>query len=175
MRDSDSGFTSKTRITVAALSLSASAFVGLVLSEGYTDRAVIPTKNDRPTVGFGSTFRDDGTPVQIGDTITPPKAVERTFSHIANSELGLKRCVTGKMTQVEYDVLVDFAYQYGVSATCRSSMVRYINAGRYPEACEAYLLYRFSGGFDCSTPGNRVCAGVWARNLERREKCLASD
>lgn len=165
---------SKPRMVIAALSLSAAAFVGIMISEDYTDRAVIPTKNDRPTVGFGSTFRDDGTPVQMGDTITPPKAVARSFNHIVASETGLKRCVTGAMTQGEYDVLVDFAYQYGVAATCRSSMVRHTNAGRYAEACEAYLLYRFSGGFDCSTPGNRICAGVWTRNVERRAKCLAA-
>jgi GH24 family phage-related lysozyme (muramidase) len=164
----------KPRLVIAALSLSAAGFVAIVVDEGYTDRAVVPTKNDRPTVGFGSTFRDDGSPVQMGDTITPPKAVARSAAHIARDEAGLKACVTGPMTQGEYDVLVSFAYQYGAPATCRSSMVRHINAGRYAESCEAYLLYRFSGGYDCSVPGNRICAGVWKRNVERRAKCLES-
>jgi len=162
------------RLVIAALSLSAAGFVGILANEGYTEQAIVPTKNDRPTVGFGSTFRPDGSPVMLGDTITPAEAVQRSFKHIERSESGLKACVTGALSQAEYDVLVDFAYQYGVSATCRSSMVRHINAGRYSESCDAYLLYKFSGGFDCSTPGNRVCAGVWARNLERRAKCVAA-
>lgn len=160
------------RMAVGALSLSAAAFGGLVLHESYTDRAIVPTKNDRWTVGFGSTFRDDGTPVQPGDTITPPRAIARSLAHIAKDEAGLKRCITAPLHQAEYDTLVDFAYQYGVAATCGSSMVRHANAGRYVQACEAYTLYKFSGGFDCSLPGNRVCAGVWKRNLERKAKCL---
>lgn len=162
------------RIAIGALGLSAAAFVGLITHESYTDRAIIPTINDRPTVGFGSTFRDDGTPVRLGDTIKPVQAVQRSAAHIAKDEAGLKRCVTGPLHQVEYDILVDFAYQYGVPTTCSSSMVRHINAGRYREACGAYLLYKFSGGFDCSTPGNRRCAGVWTRQLERHAKCMAA-
>jgi lysozyme len=160
------------RLAVSALSLSLAGFVGLVAHESYTDKAIVPTKNDRPTVGFGSTFRDDGSPVQMGDTITPPRAIARSAAHIAKDEAGLKRCVTGPMSQVEYDVLVDFAYQYGVAAACLSSMVRETNAGNYVAACNAYTLYKRSGGFDCSTPGNKICAGVWKRSLERQAKCL---
>ncbi len=40
------------RRTVAGLTLSAAALVGIVLHEGYTDRAVIPVKGDVPTIGF---------------------------------------------------------------------------------------------------------------------------
>jgi len=60
------------RTTVAALGLSAAALVDLVLHEGYSDRAIIPVKGDVPTLGFGSTTRADGSPVRLGDTITPP-------------------------------------------------------------------------------------------------------
>ena len=162
------------RIAFAALTLSAAGFAGLVLEESYTSSAVVPTKGDRPTVGFGSTFRDDGTPVQMGDTLTPARAVARSVAHIAKDESGLRKCVTGAMSQVEYDILVKFSYQYGVYATCNSSMVRNINAGNYKLACEGYTLYKFSAGYDCSTPGNRTCGGVWTRNLERREQCLAA-
>jgi GH24 family phage-related lysozyme (muramidase) len=166
------------RNTIGAVTLSAAALVAILTSEHYTDRAVIPTKNDRPTVGFGSTFRDDGSPVKLGDTIQPVEAVQRSFKHIAKDEAHLKRCVTGKLSQTEYDVLVDFAYQYGTEATCRSSMVRNINAGRYVESCNAYPLYKFSGGYDCSTlvngKPNKRCWGVWLRNLERRDRCLSA-
>ncbi|MHB8981451.1 glycoside hydrolase family protein [Thiobacillus sp.] len=162
------------RMPIAALALSAAGFAGIAVNEHYTERAIIPTKNDRPTVGLGSTFRDDGTPVRMGDTITPVKAIVRSINHIAKDEAGLKRCVTAPVSQAEYDVLVDFAYQYGVQKTCASSMVRNINAGKYVEACNAYTLYKYSGGFDCSVPNNKVCSGVWKRNLERHQRCLGS-
>lgn len=170
----------RARIAVALLTLSASGLVGIVLHEGYTEKAVIPTKGDRPTVGHGSTFRDDGTPVQMGDTITPPKALARTRTHINNDEAGLKRCVTAPLNQVEYDILVDFAYQYGVARTCSSSMVANVNRGHYAAACGSYTAYRLSGTdrYDCSTlvngKPNQRCWGVWQRNLERQAQCLAA-
>lgn len=169
----------KRRTAIGALVLSASALVAIITSESYTETAVVPTKNDRPTVGFGSTFRDDGSPVRLGDTIKPVQAVKRTLAHINKDEARLKRCVTGELFQGEYDVLVDFSYQYGVAATCSSSMVKHINAGNYVAACNAYPLYKRSGGYDCSTlingKPNKRCWGVWTRNLERQAECqLAS-
>lgn len=165
------------RVAVAALSLSAAGFGAIVVRENYVGEAMIPTKGDRPTVGLGSTFRDDGTPVQMGDTITPVRAIVRSIKHIEKDERGLKKCVTAPMTQGEYDVLVDFSYQYGAAATCSSSMVRYTNAGQYAQACQAYTLYKRSQGRDCSRPENwgpHGCKGVWVGNLVRRDRCLAA-
>jgi lysozyme len=159
------------RNAVAALSLSAAALVGLLAHEGYSDRAIIPVAGDRPTVGFGSTFREDGAPVRMGDTITPPKAVARSYAHIAKDEAGIKACITAPLTQGGYDTMVDFAYQYGVPTLCKSSMVREANAGRYKEACDAYLLYKRVAGRDCSIRANG-CYGVWTRSQDRQRRCL---
>ena len=68
--------TTRQRIGIAALALSAMGLVKLVNDESFTPVAVIPVQGDRPTVGFGSTFRDDGSPVQMGDTITVPQALK---------------------------------------------------------------------------------------------------
>jgi len=160
----------KVRVAVAALSLSAAGFVGLVQHEGFTETAIIPVKGDRPTVGFGSTFRDDGSPVQLGDTITAPQAVKRSYNHIARDESQLKQCVTAPLTQYEYDTLVDHAYQYGAAATCRSTVVRLVNQHRYEDACEAYTRWKYVAGRDCSIRSNG-CYGVWLRSLERVKKC----
>jgi GH24 family phage-related lysozyme (muramidase) len=159
------------RTAIAALSLSASALVGLLAHEGYSDKPIIPVAGDRWTIGFGSTFREDGSPVRPGDRITPPQAVRRSYAHIAKDEAGLKKCVTAPMSQAEYDTLVDFAYQYGVPTACASSIVKFTNEHRYKEACDAYLLYRFVAKRDCSIRSNG-CFGVWTRSQERQKKCL---
>lgn len=164
--------TINSKLSIYAVSLSAAAFVALVSSEGWTDRAVIPVKGDVPTVGPGLTKRPDGSPVQMGDTITPVQGVQRSLAHIQKSELALKKCITAPVSQAEYDILVDFAYQYGENATCKSSMVKYINQGEYALSCGSYLNYRFVAKFDCSTPGNKQCPGVWTRSKERHTKCL---
>lgn len=166
------------RASIASLSLSAAALVALLGDEGWSNKAVIPVKNDRATVGFGSTFRDDGSPVQMGDTITPPQALKRSYKHIEKDERGLKQCVTADLHQDEYNMLVDHSYQYGVGKTCASAMVRLVNAGQYQQACEAHTRYRFAGGYDCSTlingRPNQRCYGVYERSLKRRDKCLAA-
>lgn len=161
-----------TRRAIAGLSLSAAAFVGLVAHEGYSDRAIVPVEGDRPTVGFGSTFRDDGTPVKMGDTITPPRAVARSYAHIQKDESQLRQCITAPLHQLEYDLLVDHAYQFGAGATCNSTVVRLTNAQRYREACEAHLMWKRVAGRDCSVRANG-CFGVWLRAINRRDKCLS--
>ncbi len=170
--------TIKQRIAVGALSLSAIGLVKLISDESFTPKAIIPTKGDRPTVGFGSTYRDDGTPVQMGDTITVPQALKRTLEHIDKDETRLRLCVTAPVTQIEWDTLVNHEYQYGSTATCKSSMVRLVNAGDYAGACQAYLQYRFAAGYDCSTlvngKPNKRCYGVYQRSKDRRDQCMAA-
>jgi GH24 family phage-related lysozyme (muramidase) len=165
---------SKTRIAVAALSLSAAAFVGIVVDEGYAEKAMVPTRNDRPTVGFGSTFHEDGSPVKMGDTVTPVRALVKAQSHVARTEKIFQQSLAGaRLHPGEYDIYMNWVYQYGTGAWAKSSMRAHILAGEYRQACDALLRYRFSGGYDCSTPGNKVCAGVWTRQLTRHAQCMA--
>lgn len=189
--------TMKPRIAIAVISLSAAGFAGLLVHEGYTDKAVIPVKGDRPTVGFGSTFKEDGSPVQLGDTITPHKAIQRSLVHISKDESQLKQCVTSPLHQHEYDTLVKHAYQYGAGTTCSSSVVRLTNQGKYAEACKAYLNFKYMTSakpfpgwepfrfdakgqpirwrFDCTTPGNKICAGVGKRSIDNMNSCLGAE
>lgn len=163
------------RRLVAALSLSAAALVGLVLSEGYTSTAVVPVQGDRPTIGFGSTFHEDGRPVAITDTTTPQRALVKAYAHISKEEAAFRRSLPGvELFQAEYDLYIDFIYQYGSVTWWASSMRRHLLAGEYVKACDALLLYKRAGGYDCSTPGNKRCAGVWTRQLERHAQCMAA-
>jgi lysozyme len=162
----------KARIYIGALSLSAAALIAMWDREGWTETAVIPVKGDVPTVGPGLTKRPDGTPVRMGDTIKPLDGARRSLAHIQKDEAGVKRCLTAPLHQVEYDLAVDFAYQYGVATLCKSTIVREANAGNYRASCDAYLLYRFVAGRDCAVPANG-CRGVWLRSQARHQKCMA--
>lgn len=157
---------------VAALSVSAVLLVSLAVQEGYTDKAVIPVTGDVPTYGFGMTHRADGTPVQMGDKTNPVEAIQRSLAHVQKDERGMKRCVTAPLSQVEYDLMLDFSYQYGINRLCNSTMVKKANAGDYLGSCAAYLEYKKVKGYDCSTPGNKRCFGVWARSLDRYNDCM---
>jgi lysozyme len=164
---------SKARIMVASLALSAAGFIGLVSSESFTDNAVIPTKNDRPTVGYGSTYWEDGRPVKMGEKITPVRALHVAQAHITKEEISFRKSLPGvKLSQDEYDIYMDWVYQYGTGAWSGSSMRTNLLRGDYVASCTAMLKYKYSGGYDCSVPGNRICAGVWIRQQERVKKCL---
>lgn len=163
------------RVLVTSLTLSATGFLGIVLREDYVDRAMVPTAGDRPTIGFGSTFHEDGRPVAMGDKTTPVRALVKAREHISKEEAIFRQSLaSASLHQQEFDLYMDWTYQYGTGAWTTSSMRREILAGRYEAACKALLLYKKAGGYDCSTPGNKVCAGVWTRQLERHAKCMAS-
>ena len=163
------------RIAVTVLSLSAAGFATWQASEGYTPVAVIPTKGDVPTIGHGSTRYEDGLPVRMGDTITPARAEVLARNLNSQAEKQFAASLPGvKLYQDEFDIYMDFTGQYGVGNWRSSSMRRDLMAGNYAQACHDLLKYRYAAGFDCSTPGNKRCAGVWTRQLERHAKCMAA-
>ena len=120
------------RKAIAAISLSAAALVSLVVSESYTDKAVIPVPGDVPTLGFGTTSG-----VKMGDTIKPPQALARALTDIQKFEGALKTCVKVPLTQNEYDAYLQLSYNIGSGAFCGSTLVRKLNAYDYAGACEA--------------------------------------
>ena len=166
---------SRQRIAVALLGMSAAGFATWQASEGFTSTAVIPTKGDVPTIGHGSTRYEDGRPVKMGDTITRPRAELLARNLLTQDEKRFAASLPGVgLHQVEFDLYMDFVGQYGIGNWRASSMRRDLLAGNYPQACTDLLKYRYAAGFDCSTPGNRRCPGVWTRQLERYAKCMAA-
>ena len=176
---------SRNRIAVGLLTMSLAGFGAWKASEGYTDTAVIPTKGDVPTIGHGSTRYEDGTPVKLTDAPITRKRAEALALNLHDEEARRFRAsLPGvKLTQGEFDVYLDFTGQYGIGNWRQSSMRRHLLAtvqapvdrqpGYYRAACDALLRYRYAAGYDCSTPGNRRCPGVWTRQKKRHSKCLA--
>jgi lysozyme len=182
------------RATIGSLVLSAASLIGIAVNEGYKDAAYVPTKGDVPTIGFGTTTRPDGTPVQLGDRTNPVEALQRKARDLVKFEGAVRQCVKVPLYQHEYDAYVDMAYNIGSGAFCASTLVRRLNAEDYAGACKAVLDFRYitdsTGGpgwvpykwdaqgrpirwkFDCSTPGNKVCAGLWGRRLATHKQCL---
>lgn len=129
------------RTQLASLTLSAAALVGIALHEGYSDRAYTPVPGDVPTIGFGTTQG-----VKPGDTITPPKALQRALQDVQQYEGAIKRCVTVPLHQREYDAYTSLTYNIGQTAFCGSTLVRKLNAQDYEGACKEILRWdRFKG------------------------------
>lgn len=148
------------RAHLAGLTLSAAALVGLALSEGYTDRAVQPLPGDKWTVGFGTTDN-----VKPGDTISPPKALERKLRDVQAFEGALKQCVTVPLAQHEYDAYVSLAYNIGSTAFCNSTLVRLLNTQDYKGACDQILRWdKFKG---------QPVRGLTQRRQREHQQCIS--
>lgn len=132
----------KTRIAVAALSLSATALVGLALHEGYRGEAYVPVAGDRPTLGFG-----DAQGVKMGDKTTPVRALVRLNAQAEAFQRELRACIGDvPMFQHEWDAVVSWTFNVGSEAACGSTLVRKLQAGDYAGACKELLRWdRFKG------------------------------
>ena len=166
---------SKTKYAVTALAASAAFFAGLMRYEGYRAAPYRDTAGV-PTIGIGSTQYPDGRRVGMGDkAVTREQALAMAQHHVSKDEAVFRRSLPGvALAQAEYDLYLDFMYQYGQGAWHKSSMRRLLLAGQHRQACDALLRWRFAGGKDCSVRQNG-CYGVWTRQLERHKKCVEAN
>ena len=148
------------RQDIAAISLSATALVAIVLHEGYRGDAYIPLAGDVPTIGFGTTSG-----VKLGDRITPEKALQVAMKDVQQFEGAVKSCVTVPLSQNEYDAFTSLAYNIGSGAFCKSTLVKKLNANDYIGACNEILKWdKFKG---------KPLAGLTKRRQEEYTKCLS--
>lgn len=165
------------RTTIAALSISGAALVGLLTSEGFRDKAYIPVAGDVPTIGFGTT---EG--VKMGDSIDPVRAVNRAHRDVVEFEGAVKQCVKVPLYQYEYDAYVKLTYNIGTANFCASSIPAKLNAFQYEAACETILDFvcgpatqatRAKPGEKCysRTKPMRVLRGLQNRRQEEYKLC----
>lgn len=129
-----------TRVKIAALTLSASALVGIAGWEGFKSNAYQDIVGIW-TIGFGTTGG-----VKQGQTIDPVKALQRKLDDVQKFEGALKKCVKVPLHQHEYDAYLSLAYNIGPTAFCNSTLVRKLNSQDYAGACREILRWDKAGG-----------------------------
>ena len=147
------------RVHVAALSLSAAALVGIAVHEGYRDTAYLPTPQDVPSIGFGTTQG-----VKLGDKITPERALVRLLGDAGKFEQAVKQCADVPLFQHEFDAYVSLTYNIGSGAFCSSTLVRKLKAGDYAGACLEILRWDKQAG--------RVLPGLTKRRQQEYAQCV---
>jgi lysozyme len=146
------------RNTIAALSLSAAALVGIATHEGFVGRAYQDVVGVW-TIGFGTT---EG--VKPGDRIEPVQALQRKMADVQKFEGALKQCVKVPLHQHEYDAFLSLAYNIGPGAFCGSTLVRKLNAEDYAGACAEILRWDKAGG--------KTVAGLTKRRQAEHRQCM---
>lgn len=116
------------------------------------------------TIGFGHTSAA-GEPIVTPDlVITKQEALDILHRDLKKFEEGVDNLVKVHLTQNQYDVLVDFAYNAGIGALKSSSLLKKVNAGDF-DAVPAELMKWTKGKIPGK--GSQVLPGlVNRRNAE---------
>lgn len=139
------------------------AFEGKRLT-GYLDAVKVPT------IGWGHTEMAGGvisyvsgektTKVLVGQSISEIEARRLHERDMMQFEGGVLRLLKRSPRQFEYDAMVALAFNIGLGAFGRSSILRKFNAGDAQGAADAFLMWNKAGG--------KVLAGLTRRrNAER--------
>lgn len=165
----------KNKVWIGVLSVSIAAIGGIKAHEGFRSKPYYDVGRVA-TVGYGSTVHENGRAVKITDApVSREKADKMLRAHVAKDEAKLKAMLPGvELSQAEYDVFVNFSYNFGTETFRKSSMRRELLKGNHKAACRALLRYKYAAGRDCSIRKNG-CYGVWKRQLERHNKCMEAN
>ena len=148
------------RMPIQGMVLAAMTVVGIAVSEGYKGEAYIPVPGDVPTIGFGSTKG-----VRMGETTTPVRSLQRLVEEVDTIYVaGVKKCVTVPLHQHEFSAYVAFTYNVGVSAFCKSTLVKKLNTEDYAGACAELSNWVYG-------PGKKKLGGLVKRRAEERAIC----
>ncbi len=142
---------------------------GLAFIEGFEDfvpNPYMPTSDDVPTIGFGTTVYPNGKRVQLTDSaISRAKAVEYLAHDLAHCEADVSAHVKVPLTQGQFDALVSFVYNLGDPALESSTLLARLNAGNYAAAAEEFPRWNKQKG--------KVLAGLVRRRAGEKAMFLS--
>lgn len=112
------------------------------------------------TIGYGHTGPD----VFEGLTITPERALELLSDDLLHADAVVNRYVNVKITQNQFDALVDFVYNVGSGNFVQSSLLKFLNIGQSLLAAKEFERW--------DKVGNKDVPGLLRRRLAERDLFL---
>lgn len=109
------------------------------LPDGGCSAYLCPAKV--PTIGWGCT---EG--VKLGMVWTKQQAEAALQKEVSKFEEGVARLVTAEINQNQFDALVSFAYNVGLGALQRSSVLKAVNTGNFAKVPAALAQWNKGGG-----------------------------
>lgn len=96
------------------------------------------------TVGYGHTGPD----VLPNMTITQSEANDLLAADLLRFEAGVAKLVTVSLNDNQFSALVSFAFNVGLKALEKSTLLRHLNAGRPAMAAREFLRWNKAGGVE---------------------------
>ena len=98
------------------------------------------------TIGYGHTS-SAGKPIVTPDLVISNDEAEQILERdMVQYEDGVRKFVKVELTQNQFDALVDFAYNAGVGALQKSTLLKKVNAGKFDEVPAEFMKWTKGGG-----------------------------
>lgn len=130
--------------------------------EGFKAKAYLcPAKV--PTIGYGSTYYEDGTKVKLTDSpITQERATELLEALLVSYERSVDSYCVDTINQNQFSALCSFAYNCGVGNLKSSTLLKKVNKNpNDPTIKDEFLKWNKGGG--------KVLSGLTKRRIEEAQ------
>lgn len=79
------------------------------------------------SIGYGAQTYENGQPVKVGDTITQQRAEQLLAFHVSKFAAAVNQYINVALNQNQFDALVSFCYNVGISAFSTSTLAKIVN------------------------------------------------
>ena len=95
-----------------------------------------------PTIGYGSTYYEDGTRVKMSDPSISKKRAEILFTYVLSETIiNIKRYLKVKLTSNQFSAIVSLVYNIGIGNFSTSTLLRLLNKGNFSGAADQFLVW----------------------------------
>ena len=112
-----------------------------------------------PTIGYGSTYYEDGTKVTLNDLPITEQRADELLANISDKfSIQVSKLLKVELNQNQFDALVSFSFNIGIGNLTTSTILKRINEKDFENASLEFAKWNKSGG--------KVLNGL----IKRREK-----
>lgn len=128
------------------------------------------------TIGVGHTSAAGEPTVVEGMKITANESAAILYRDLVEFEIGVDRLVTVPLKQNQFDVLVSFAFNCGLGALAKSTLLKKLNSGNYDSVPAELMKWTRAGGSEVSglVRRRRAEAKMW-RGLDTSQNVDGGD
>jgi len=128
----------------------------------------LPKERQFWTIGWGNTFYEDGSPVKKGDVITQERADALFLNIVEDFAKGVRQAIQQPISSNKFSSLVSFAYNVGLEAFRRSTLLRMVNSNPTdPAIRDQFMRWNRAGG--------KVLAGLTRRRRAEADLYFLSE
>lgn len=112
--------------------------------ESFRSKPYRPTPKDRPTIGYGNTFWEDGRPVSMSDAPITQERAQQLLQHFVSKCLSTVLHAAKVPLSVNQQIALT-SFEYNTGALLGHTLLKDLNAGNYAAAADQFDLWVHQG------------------------------